>query len=92
MAWRRTGVQHVDVLSAMSDTPERQKSIDFVDYFTAGTSILVKKGNPQKINSLDDFCGKTIALQRGTTQDDVAKAHELLESNRTVGKIVLKIR
>ena len=62
------------IMSAMSDTPERQKSIDFVDYFSAGTSILVQKGNPAKINSLDDFCGKTIALQRGTTQEDVAKA------------------
>ncbi|MEO6205678.1 MAG: ABC transporter substrate-binding protein [Mycobacteriales bacterium] len=62
------------VMSALSDTPERQKLIDFVDYFTAGTSILVKKGNPGKITSLDDFCGKTIALQRGTTQEDVAKA------------------
>ena len=61
------------IMSAMSDTPERQKSIDFVDYFTAGTSILVKKGNPEGIKSLDDFCGKTIALQRGTTQEDVAK-------------------
>ena len=64
------------VMSAMSDTPERQKSIDFVDYFTAGTSILVKKGNPQGIKGLDDFCGKTIALQRGTTQEDVAKAQQ----------------
>ena len=60
------------IMSAMSDTAERQKKIDFVDYFTAGTSILVKKGNPDKIQGLDDFCGKTIALQRGTTQDDVA--------------------
>jgi polar amino acid transport system substrate-binding protein len=64
------------IMSAMSDTPERQKSIDFVDYFTAGTSILVKRGNPDKINSLDDFCGRTIALQRGTTQDDVATAQQ----------------
>jgi polar amino acid transport system substrate-binding protein len=72
------------IFSAMSDTPERQKSIDFVDYFTAGTSILVKKGNPDKISGLDDFCGKTIALQRGTTQDDVAKAQEA--KCKTAGK------
>jgi polar amino acid transport system substrate-binding protein len=64
------------IMSAMSDTPERQKSIDFVDYFTAGTSILVKKGNPEGIKTLDDFCGKTIALQRGTTQEDVAKTQQ----------------
>jgi len=62
------------VMSALSDTSERQKLIDFVDYFTAGTSILVKKGNPAKITGLDDFGGKTIALQRGTTQEEVAKA------------------
>jgi polar amino acid transport system substrate-binding protein len=72
------------IMSAMSDTPERQKSIDFVDYFTAGTSILVKKGNPSKISSLDDFCGKTIALQRGTTQDDVATAQQA--KCKTAGK------
>lgn len=64
------------VMSALSDTKERQAKIDFVDYFTAGTSILVKKGNPQGIKSLDDFCGRTIALQRGTTQDTVAKAQQ----------------
>ena len=72
------------IMSAMSDTPERQKEIDFVDYFTAGTSILVKKGNPEKIASLDDFCGKTIALQRGTTQEDVAK--EQAAKCKTAGK------
>ncbi|MDP9436122.1 MAG: ABC transporter substrate-binding protein [Actinomycetota bacterium] len=60
------------IISAMSDTPERQQQVDFVDYFTAGTSILVKKGNPEGIQGLDDFCGKTIALQRGTTQEEVA--------------------
>ncbi|MCW2542925.1 MAG: atrA protein [Frankiales bacterium] len=64
------------IMSAMSDNKKRQAEIDFVDYFTAGTSILVKKGNPQKITSLDDFCGKTIAVQRTTTQDDVATAQQ----------------
>jgi len=64
------------IMSAMSDNKKRQAEIDFVDYFTVGTSIIVKKGNPEKIQSLDDFCGKTIALQRGTTQDDVAEAQK----------------
>jgi polar amino acid transport system substrate-binding protein len=60
------------LMSAMSDNKERQQEVDFVDYFTVGTSILVKKGNPENIQSLEDFCGKTIALQRGTTQEEVA--------------------
>jgi polar amino acid transport system substrate-binding protein len=64
------------IMSAMSDNKKRQAEIDFVDYFSAGTSILVKKGNPEKIASLADFCGKTVALQRGTTQDDVAEAQK----------------
>ena len=72
------------IMSSMSDTKKRQAEIDFVDYFTAGTSILVKKGNPQGIKSLDDFCGKTIAIQRGTTQDDVAKAQQA--KCKTTGK------
>jgi polar amino acid transport system substrate-binding protein len=60
------------IMSAMSDNKKRQASVDFVDYFNAGTSIIVAKGNPKGIKSVDDFCGQTVAIQRGTTQDDVA--------------------
>ncbi|GAA3897506.1 ABC transporter substrate-binding protein [Streptomyces sp. NPDC003328] len=74
------------VMSAMNDTKDRQNGIDsdtgkkvgngidFVDYFTAGTSILVQKGNPKGIKSLDDLCGKVVALQQGTTSEGIAKA------------------
>jgi polar amino acid transport system substrate-binding protein len=74
------------IMSAMNDTKDRQNGIDsdtgrkagngvdFVDYFTAGTSILVQKGNPKGIKSLDDLCGKVVALQQGTTSEGVAKA------------------
>ena len=72
-----TNSKRIDlIMSAMSDNKKRQATVDFVDYFSAGTSIIVKKGNPAKINGLDDFCGKTIAIQRGTTQDDVAEAQK----------------
>ncbi|THA73480.1 ABC transporter substrate-binding protein [Streptomyces sp. A0642] len=78
-----TGRQDV-VMSAMSDTKARQeglddkgkkvgKGVDFVDYFTSGVSLLVKKGNPEKITSLDDLCGKTVAVQRGTIYEDTFK-------------------
>ncbi|MFJ9564143.1 ABC transporter substrate-binding protein [Streptomyces fuscichromogenes] len=74
------------IMSAMNDTKDRQDGIDsdtgkkagsgvdFVDYFTAGTSILVQKGNPKGIQSLDDLCGKVVALQKGTTSEGIAKA------------------
>jgi len=58
------------VMSAMNDTAERRgKGVDFIDYFRAGTSILGKKGNPEKVNSLEDLCGKTVAVQKGTIQE-----------------------
>jgi polar amino acid transport system substrate-binding protein len=58
------------IMSAMNDTAERRgKGVDFIDYFQAGTSVLGKKGNPQNITSLDDLCGKTVAVQKGTVQE-----------------------
>lgn len=65
--------KRIDVaISGMSDTKERQQEVDFVDYYQAGAMILVKKGNPEGISSLEDLCGRTIAVQRGTTQEQYA--------------------
>ncbi|HMC42013.1 MAG TPA: ABC transporter substrate-binding protein, partial [Acidimicrobiales bacterium] len=58
------------IMSAMNDTAERRKKgADFIDYFTAGTSIIVQKGNPKGIKTPDDLCGQTVAVQKGTVQD-----------------------
>ncbi|MEU0669646.1 ABC transporter substrate-binding protein [Streptomyces lavendulocolor] len=72
------------VMSGMTDNKDRQqgldegkktgKGVDFVDYFQSGTAILVKKGNPKGIKTLDDLCGKKVAVQLGTTYADAAKA------------------
>jgi polar amino acid transport system substrate-binding protein len=61
------------VMSGMSDTPERQKEVDFVDYYRAGAMLLVKKGNPEGLQSIADLCGRTVAVQRGTTQEGYAQ-------------------
>ncbi|BFV57349.1 ABC transporter substrate-binding protein [Kitasatospora sp. CMC57] len=74
--------QYDVVMSALSDNRQRREGtddsggpsgpgLDFADYFIAGSSILVRKGNPKAIGSLDDLCGHTVALQRGTTQATV---------------------
>lgn len=55
-------------MSAMSDTPDREKQVDFVDYFKAGGGIMVAKGNPKKINTLGDLCGLKVAIDKGTTE------------------------
>lgn len=54
------------VISAMTITEERQKVVQFVPYFEAGQSVLVRKGNPKGIKTLDDLSGKTVAAQSGT--------------------------
>jgi polar amino acid transport system substrate-binding protein len=59
------------VLSSMTDTPERARKVDFVDYFTAGTSILVRRGNPRNVTGLDDLCGQIVSTERGTIQADM---------------------
>ena len=58
-------------MSAMTDTAERARRVDFVDYFSAGTSILVQRGNPAGITDISDLCGKVVAVERGTTQVDL---------------------
>jgi polar amino acid transport system substrate-binding protein len=89
------------IMSAMSDTKARENGqdekgkkvgpgVDFVDYFTAGTSILVQQGNPKKIQSLDDLCGKTIALQRGTTSEQVGKGQAAKCQKDGKGKLTIQ--
>jgi polar amino acid transport system substrate-binding protein len=70
------------VLSAMTDTTARQKRVDFVDYFSAGTSILVQRGNPQHVAALTDLCGRVVAAEKGTTQADLLQRSQRGCGNR----------
>ena len=56
-------------MSSFTDNAEREKVVDMVTYFSAGTKLAVPKGNPDGLK-LDDLCGKTVAAQRGTVQVD----------------------
>jgi polar amino acid transport system substrate-binding protein len=61
------------VLSAMTDTVEREKKADFINYFSAGTSIVVRRGNPKGVSDLKDLCGQVVAVEQATTQLDLLK-------------------
>ncbi|WP_318198459.1 ABC transporter substrate-binding protein [Streptomyces sp. MCL20-2] len=63
-------------MSAMTDNKERQAVVDFVDYSVSGSGIMVVKGNPEKITTLDDLCGKKVAVQAATNQLDLLKDHQ----------------
>jgi polar amino acid transport system substrate-binding protein len=61
--------------SSFTDTKEREKTVDFVDYFVAGESFFTKAQGGTTVTGLDDsLCGKTVAVEKGTTeQDDATK-------------------
>ena len=61
-------------MSSFTDTKERQKTVDFVTYFQAGTSFYVKANGGPTINTLADLCGHSVGVERGTTQADDATA------------------
>jgi polar amino acid transport system substrate-binding protein len=56
------------VISAVTINPDRQKKVDFVPYFNAGESLLVKAGNPLNIKSTNDLCGQKVGVQNGTVE------------------------
>ena len=63
-------------VSSFTITPERMQAVDFVSMFKAGSTWVVKKGNPNKIDT-SELCGLKIAVQTGTTQEEeVNKATE----------------
>ena len=61
-------------MSAFTDTKEREQTVDFVTYFSAGTSFYVKAQGGPTVNTLADLCGKTVAVEKGTTQQTDAEA------------------
>jgi polar amino acid transport system substrate-binding protein len=54
--------------SSFTDTKEREKTVDFVDYLTAGESFFTKASGGTAINTIADLCGHTVAVERGTTE------------------------
>jgi polar amino acid transport system substrate-binding protein len=61
-------------MSSFTDTKEREKTVDFVTYFSAGTSFYEKASGGPPITDLSSLCGVTVAVEKGTTQADDATA------------------
>jgi polar amino acid transport system substrate-binding protein len=63
-------------MSSFTVTKEREKTVDFVTYQTAGTSFYVKTQGGPDIQSLADLCGESVAAEKGTTQQNDATAQD----------------
>jgi polar amino acid transport system substrate-binding protein len=61
-------------MSSFTDTKEREKTVDFVTYFSAGTSFYEKATGGPPITDLSSLCGVTVAVEKGTTQQDDSTA------------------
>ena len=59
-------------ISGISKEPSREKSVNFSDvYYTASNYLVVKKSDLSKYRSVDDFKGKKVAAQKGSTQEGI---------------------
>ena len=63
--------KHDVVMSSMSDTVDRQKVLDFVDYFQGGASLIVPAGNPAKVTGLAALCGQSVTTESASWEIDV---------------------
>ncbi len=59
-------------LSSFTITPARLKVVDFTEYFKAGEGFYVKAGAP-KVKTLEQLCGKTVAVETGTVEQTDAQ-------------------
>jgi polar amino acid transport system substrate-binding protein len=75
--------------SSFSDNKTREKTVDFVDYFIAGESFITKASGGTSISSIADICGKTVAVEKGTTEE--ADAGTQSKKCQSGGKPAVKI-
>ena len=55
-------------ISAISDTRSREAQVSFLDYFLAGSGMLVPAGNPNYVFTLGGLCGLRVDVQAATSQ------------------------
>ncbi|MFT4026608.1 MAG: ABC transporter substrate-binding protein [Novosphingobium sp.] len=53
------------------DTVRAEQQVDLVNFLRDGMVIMVKRGNPHGIHSVEDLCGKTVAVTMATPTEDV---------------------
>jgi polar amino acid transport system substrate-binding protein len=61
-------------ISSFTDSLDRQKTNDFVTYAQAGTSFYSAADANIDAKTLDDLCDHSVAVEKGTTQQEDAEA------------------
>jgi polar amino acid transport system substrate-binding protein len=55
------------IIGQLFDKPERREIIDIINYMYSSQSIMVPRGNPKNVRSLDDLSGLKVAVINGST-------------------------
>lgn len=69
--------------------PVRAEKLDFVSYMQAGIGALVSPGNPDKLQKLDDLCGRNVSVLLGTVEEATVKKQD--ETCKAGGKAAINI-
>ena len=87
----------VDVaIAGINPTDERRKSMDFSDnYLPTEQKVIIRKADADKYKKVEDLYGKTIGVQKSTTQEALAK--EKIKDAKIVGlahvpEVVLELK
>ncbi len=75
-------------VSSFTINAEREKQVNMVSYFSAGTQWFTRKGNPDKVDP-NNACGLAIAVQTNTVQFDDLTARS--KKCTAAGKPAIKI-
>jgi polar amino acid transport system substrate-binding protein len=78
-------------MSSFTDTKARQKVVDFVTYFIAGTSFYVKSSGGPPVTKLADLCGRTVAVEKGTTQQSDAQGQATKCKSAGKGSVTVQV-
>jgi polar amino acid transport system substrate-binding protein len=77
------------IVDQLFDKPERREVIDIVNFMYSSQSIVVPKGNPKSVNTLEDLSGLKVAVSNGSTiRVLLGKENEKLEA---AGKAPMKL-
>lgn len=77
------------IVDQLFDKPERREVINIVNYMYSSQSVVVPKGNPKGIKSLDDLSGHKVAVLNGSTIKSLLDTQN--ESLTKAGKPPLKL-
>lgn len=71
------------IINAFTDNAARRKRVVFVDYLEVGKTVVVPRGNPQRISGVSDLAGRRILVQADTANETSLRV--LDEENQRLG-------